>query len=1527
MIVHFSTAMQPGVEYTFSLVGNDGWRGFEFYSSETATADIPIGGLRIKQVTLHDNISTSSDQITQYEYLADDGFSSGLELSPKIYGHYAQGYGSQLSGGQWATLNTFIFTSTNHVPGSTYEGTHVGYAKVKSFQPGNGYTENDYYVGFGQINYSFSFPFPPRSIRPENGNVITSETYKEGNSIPIATTSNSKSTDNFRQTPTEHMYRKSRMYECNSNTAGTVFFNQYNIPIDAYKVGTLIQTRDGVSTTTDISYDSQQTHLFPIKECMTNSDGAIHCTKSYYSDDYSSHMQSEGLATTGQEVTYADSIQAKLLRQNRWIPWKTIQTVERNSTVHIVDGSIQEMGLYNPLSNGIYLNPIVYNSYLNTASTPAAGPYPYEPHRREVTWNAANTKVDNGWISQSTIGKYDLTIGYPEEISHTGWSSPIELEFSSTGKITEEKYESYIKNWAYHTNTDLLSSVTNIDKTSSTYTWDQYQRPIGITTNCLSGQGFLSTHNIFYLEPISTLPRRRHVRATYPKFGSTIITSHTIDNYDYYDGINRVVQTNRSDQSPEAPTDDIITSMTYDNLGNPTHTYEPRNVTGFTNTILTPSGDFTLSGYEDSPLKRSSSVLPPSWHTTTTTYGANAANEVEDLSTNTFYAANTLHKTTVTDPEGLKTETFTDKRGRLVLTRLTDDTNEADTYRLYDDKDRETTIVPPDVPIPIGNTELIYTKLYSGEDNIITQKDADKAVVQKRYDDRNLLTHMQDGEMLKDNRWYAYEYDTYGNIIKEGWAASDTDPISEVLIENVWGTTDGNRGKLIQKKKKILNGSSITIQEDMEYDPCGRLVLTRSNSILYPQIGSIVDSLILDDAGNVIEQYTKVTPIDLQIRKRYTYDDAGRKLKCLVQVTSDGTTFTEQEVSDTEYTIKDQVEKLTLGGGLQTLDYDYLDNRFLKSINDVNNIGSDLFAMRLGYDDIPLSLVNGTTTLKNGDITSNIWRVAGEQNQSYSYSYNWQKFLTRAKYIASFKLDHFTTTYSYQDKRGNYNVVTRRANNTLIDNFDYTYHPGTNTLKEITESGVSSLQNQGSKGLTKSGFSIDYEHNDNGFITTDAETGATIERDHLNLMIKVVNSTDNISIQSIRDATGMLHRSVYDTSDVVTTIDRIRGIEFRNGVPFIMHHDHGYIDFESSTPQVKNLSGTTSGTVTEQAVQINSTRTINSSGNETNQAAGEINLNTPFEVQSGGQYTAEIIPFVITGLDHHYVIKDHLGSIRVIFDENGVMEHTKNYYPFGLEWEEESGVPDYRNAYNGKEAVSLTKYAEFEARGYIKSINLFDGPDPINSSFPQWASSNYSGLSPVTNIDLHGLQPIRNEHGLEIGRLENQPAKRDNSSSSITLINLNTPDPTQGGFSLQSMHKEGKQHGDLPKGDGAEIIDAPIGTIKFLGAAQFLFSKEQVNAKGFFDEIINGEPRVVSGEVNSKFFAGSDGPIPDPEGRTVLSLVSQEGDTVSHILRDSNEVPLDTNTRVARTQKGVVSGAFSRVTLKEINSIVKNPKK
>ncbi len=511
----------------------------------------------------------------------------------------------------------------------------------------------------------------------------------------------------------------------------------------------------------------------------------------------------------------------------------------------------------------------------------------------------------------------------------------------------------------------------------------------------------------------------------------------------------------------------------------------------------------------------------------------------------------------------------------------------------------------------------------------------------------------------------------------------------------------------------------------------------------------------IKNGNNVLEAHHKVKPESLEIRNTNGYDHAGRHVDTKIRVTTDGTQWPEEDLCNKRHTVKEQLKYMKLSGSLQQIDYVYKKNRYLHSING-NWDAQDLFFMELGYDNHVASQIPSGNQVKryNGDISEIEWRyrnTGGSSTpfQNYNYKYNYLDMLTAADYYESGKNGHYTTSYTYKDDRGNFDKLTRRHANVLIDDLVYVKKTGSNLLEEIDDESGSSLGYKESTG---------YLHDGNGFITFDPEIGATITRDHLN-HITTIALPNAINVSSSRDANGQLHRRIIDSAGVLTTIDRIGACEFRNGALSVIHHDNGYITMNRAAPEELYLTGTVSHTKTEQGVSITSERVLNAGANETNEAQEEIVMKPLFEVKTGAVYTAEIKEFPVQGLTYHYVIKDHLGSPRVVFQDvnnnNSIdfatdLGEVKNYYPFGLEWEEPTQeTAKYSNAYNNKERTPHTKYLDFGARNYIKSANVFDGPDMISSSFPHLTTINYAANRVPNGIDLHGLQfvPARDLQG------------------------------------------------------------------------------------------------------------------------------------------------------------------------------------
>jgi len=113
-----------------------------------------------------------------------------------------------------------------------------------------------------------------------------------------------------------------------------------------------------------------------------------------------------------------------------------------------------------------------------------------------------------------------------------------------------------------------------------------------------------------------------------------------------------------------------------------------------------------------------------------------------------------------------------------------------------------------------------------------------------------------------------------------------------------------------------------------------------------------------------------------------------------------------------------------------------------------------------------------------------------------------------------------------------------------------------------------------------------------------------------------------------------------------------------------------------------------------------------------------------------------------------YSLKDHLGNVRVVFDEKGNILQTSDYYPFGLSIDRNTPVTpqNARNGvnkylYNDKEVQVGTGFLDYGARMYMPEIGRWGVADPLTNNMPTWSPYSYGFSNPIKFIDPLGLVP------------------------------------------------------------------------------------------------------------------------------------------------------------------------------------------
>lgn len=474
---------------------------------------------------------------------------------------------------------------------------------------------------------------------------------------------------------------------------------------------------------------------------------------------------------------------------------------------------------------------------------------------------------------------------------------------------------------------------------------------------------------------------------------------------------------------------------------------------------------------------------------------------------------------------------------------------------------------------------------------------------------------------------------------------------------------------------------------------------TKARAIIIHQVnhlgGSTITENYLDFRGKgdktvTIHKRTAASSIPLTITDNFTYDHAERIAGHSQQIN----TQPEENIVTNTY---DELGKLTgkkVGGAyssttpitpLQNISYAYNVRGRLNNVNDIDNLGTDLFAYQMLYNES----TSGTASvdkLYNGNIKQVIWRSAIDgTKKSYAFEYDKLNRLYSSHFRENNSLSggtgKFETYRVGYDTNGNIEVV--RRNNHLgqqIDKLGYLYDDG-NKLTSIGDL----TQNPDGFFDGHTGSGEDYLYDDNGNLIDDRNKNIiSIDYNFMDLVEEIVISRSQ-SVDLTYDAIGgklsKIHK-IGANPNYWTLTEYLGGFQYINGALQFFQTPEGYA------------------------------------------------------YKDGNSYK------------YVYLYSDHIGNNRVSYsDTNGngslsaseVLSST-DYYPMGLIHQGEyiSGfASNYKYKFQGKEHqedFSMNMY-DFGSRMYDPSVGRWFNTDPQN----QFASPYLAmGNDYVNVIDPNG---------------------------------------------------------------------------------------------------------------------------------------------------------------------------------------------
>jgi|GEM_PF-173890 len=495
-------------------------------------------------------------------------------------------------------------------------------------------------------------------------------------------------------------------------------------------------------------------------------------------------------------------------------------------------------------------------------------------------------------------------------------------------------------------------------------------------------------------------------------------------------------------------------------------------------------------------------------------------------------------------------------------------------------------------------------------------------------------------------------------------------------------------------KTKILGSASDFVYSIMLYDEKARLIQSKTLNLT---AGLDVSTSQYNFSGQPLITVNKTEKAGTNAQTivsvgKLSYDGLGRLTKTERKTSHSGISSGDlpsvwSVTSELSYDALGQLTQKTIGSKkdpttltyyttrqpLQQLNYDYNIRGWVLGMNRdyLTNASSStagkLFGFELSYDKLTNSAGNNFVgTQLNGNIAGMIWKSGGDNiRRKYDFNYDAANRLLKAAFIQNNadgswnnNLVDFTVKMgtdgsdnnSAYDANGNIKQMQQRGINLAgpvnIDNLIYTYYLGGNKLAAVTD-GITADQKLGDF-TDKNTHSNDYGYDKNGNMLVDLNknivgsssaaaemaSGGSITYNYLNLpqvisIKKDDGTTAKGTITYVYDASGVKLKKITDENAATVSY---KGTDYNN------------ISIITTTTYVNGL-------VFESKAYSNGT--VNTGMGYTDRLQ--------FIGQEEGRIRpiASANPDIPAFLEYDYLIKDHLGNVRMVLTE----EQKTIYYP------------------------------------------------------------------------------------------------------------------------------------------------------------------------------------------------------------------------------------------------------------------------
>ncbi|SHG85224.1 DUF6443 domain-containing protein [Chryseobacterium vrystaatense] len=900
----------------------------------------------------------------------------------------------------------------------------------------------------------------------------------------------------------------------------------------------------------------------------------------------------------------------------------------------------------------------------------------------------------------------------------------------------------------------------------------------------------------------------------------------------YFDGLGRPIQSIAIKATPQGR--DVVVPIEYDAQGRQTKSYLPVPQAGTANGAIysNPLGNASSAGYgsekiysekvyDDLFAGRVSKVAPAgtAWSQKPMNmgYGTNVNGEVKKyvlttswtegrtesgISLATFFAANQLVKTSVTDPDGNTTTQFQNSKGETILVRKNDGQRDVDTYYLYNEYGQLAYVIPP---LAVADTapdqalldKLCYQYRYDGLGRQVEKKVPGKGWEWMIYDKQDRIVGTQDAVMRAKGQWLYTKYDQFSRVIMTGISLATGSSRQE---EQSYADTKGKNNET-RTSSVVVNYSGMGVYYTIEtgypqYDKVQYLLSVNyydtypAYSFNPPFPSTIFGKAIMTDAQNASVNTQAMPTLSLvkniedeSWTKSYIYyDSKGRSVGTYTINHLGGYTKTETELDFTGVAQQTKLYHKRLSTDTekvisQSFEYDG-QNRVKKQRHQVDSGPVELLAE---------NTYNELSQLSNKKVAGGL--------ESIDYQYDIRGALTRVNDPAALGTKLFGYALKYQTpeyanvapgkSNGNISEIDwKSASDGILKRYSYIYDP-LNRLKDAI--------------YAEPGSTIPHNNTYNEHATYDLNGNIkTLQRNAVPVMGNTATMVDDL----VYEYTGnrldkvienSLNDTGYEGGNNVIDYD-LNGSMINMKDKGIQTINYNILDLPNTYDIVQTTLGSTVRSTLgylyrADGTKLRKTITSKRDGRGTSMTTRMTDYLDGFQysyTDRGGlepcltckterafeeqayknvndfpgfdrlpEWKLDFVPtaegfYSFTENRYIYEYEDHLGNTRVSFAKNsaGALEilDTNNYYPFGLNHTggnglNSSGFGSWQSyKYNGKELQETGMY-DYGARFYMADLGRWGVIDPLAEQMRRHSPYNYAFNNPIGFTDPDGMAP------------------------------------------------------------------------------------------------------------------------------------------------------------------------------------------